>query len=1780
MVDVLSPLSARPPTPPRTASRTLSEKDRTEQSPVIVQTPIESPFPPNGSTGAPSSRQSKRVNFSPWPKYIKPPTFTNAKSKVLLPSNECKPARSILKATNSPGPLSLSEVTSYTPETFAMLLESVTQQLAGDKISSRSDAYMQFFNALRAYEKVPTEEEIVRKLGLITQFIQRDISRDLSKGGPLETNVVIQALKLSVVFVWHPQISPHLPEDFKLFLVDHAVSCLENGRLPKSVLIHYLSVLSQQKYQPRIMTNARISRILAMLNSLTDKVKGNGIVSQRLLIYERIFELNKSAFVSQPALWMNHILSGLLHHVKDVRLKALDVGFNAYMSAGATSTLSKTLRDIFDQPLDQNKRKLASEICERMTRMMASPETGEHVPQIWGVLTLLLRNKRFNIDQWPHFKEWVLVLQKCFNCSDPEIKSRAITNWNRFVLVVNISETTSRSLLRMLSKPILSQFERKKIDKQNTQPSGLVVSSYHNLLYYAFRPDASFHQLDIVWEEYIALPSEKTFSVVSSLSDRAAHAISNMLWSSQPLKAWSENRVNELKKIVAEELPPLDCKWVRSRIAIVLKVFESLLKSSVWETELRTSHIAVAWTNLIQALAFAASKEITPSPESMQAVAHVLAFLQRIWKAMPLSLNAFEMESDDKYFDRFAFLSTTMVNALGNIPVTEKLLLKTAESAYPNVSTSTNRHSTASNHPDSPILHLLRLISDVPGLPTPTIAYSRLIDEVVGAACHGKVSRGPQLDILRQCVEMVETGHGFDSSVAGFAETVWKSTANLCADCLSSFPTESARERDGLLFRDYDNVIKILTAGLSFADGSSFWDRLLGTFLSVLRTEKGEPAVSAIALAPLAAATNLLKVHETYSPTSSIIKHCLTVPFHYWDRNMMNQQKGEFSEPPFPTEIVGLVHWILKESYDNFTNSRGTGLAEFTESVVSFLASGSIIFRCMLLEKLQEPLGYYLRDVAGHFKVEGGCERRMLIACQELSAAILNILGALPRNDATLQRFERTFCSGLRASEYTRAEQFLAFWDSAFECQLNPGCPIHLHIAVQDVKTRVSYVRRGGLPVGNLNGIPRIFPNQSTAIASKDVPAKSRIAFILDAPPGNPVSALTDPFTATKVAVPQETRPTEQTLPGVAPASNTTNNESPALPVSDTERAAQHSQVFSMIDNLRSSSPIGNTPRALGFMTPPHLRNLRNEEPGTETPKTPTIPAVSADNEDTFLGSSPTPAIRGRTSSVASAVPPSFSAVNNDAMEVDPPSSPPELDRQTPDSHQPSPVKISVVKASGGKGKKRNRARRSRRSQLSQVSNKENADTSASQNEQSEQSEVNTETMPERGLRTRLRSSTDKNFTRVEDTAPQDAEEPPKTLSLGSNHEPADQAVSAPEIKVTDERDEHTEKQQSEQPDAAADSSDDTDTQATSQLEYDLVSAVDLSSDAPHSEVPDSVDPAPVTRKRKRDEEAETSTQSSKERRRSSRLSSSAAPTVEIEDSQPARSKKQKVVTVTQEAQSSPAVTAAETHEDESAGRGGKSPKPENKAKKEKGNGKVSETQESSQKRRSGRISGVPAPDIPEESPVSKKSPLPKKSPRPSSARKSRKQRERERRAERRKSQLSKAASEKEEDTAREIPDGEPEESLEPSATDNSPEGLPETQSSQPGLHSIKEPGVPEEPEDVHMAEAHGPKPTTTPAEPETTNSAEKAQPSSAEQPSALPEPEHEPVPEPEQEEPTPQPAHGIPITTSLRTLLDQVKLASLDRDTIREMDNLLFDLRVEMHEAMRRHGETTASQE
>ncbi|KAL5050800.1 hypothetical protein BDW71DRAFT_173222 [Aspergillus fruticulosus] len=1764
MVDVLGPLSARPPTPPKTASRMLSEKDRTEDSPVPVQTPNESPFLQNDSTstGAPSSRQSKRVNFSPWPKFIKPPSFANPKSKALLPSNDLKPARSILKATNSPGPVNSTAAITYTPESFAMLLESVTQQLAGESTSSKIDAYMQFFGALRAYEKLPTEEEIVRKLNLIAEFIQRDISRDLTKGDPLDTNLVIQALKLSVVLVWHPQISPQLPDDFKLFLIEHSVVCLENGNLPKSVMTHYLTVLSTQKFPARIITAARMTRILEMLHGLTDRVKGNSVISQRLMIYERLFDLSKPTFLALPTLWMDHLISGLLHQIKNVRLNALELGFNAYMASGSNSTLSKTLRDIFDRPI-ANNRKLVSEVSERMSRMMANPETGEHVPQVWGVITLLLRSKRFNIDQWQHFKEWVLVLQKCFNCSDPEIKSKAIGNWNRFVLVANISDTTSRSLLRMLSKPILSQFERKKHDKTGSQPSQLVVASYYNLLYYAFRPDASHQQLDKAWEEYILSPSSNIFSFVPSLSDRLAHALSNMLWSSHPLKAWSDNRVNEPKRIVPEELPPLDCKWVRSRILDVLKVFEAILKSSIWGPEMEKSNIAAAWLSLSHALAFAASKEITPSPESMQTVAHALGFLQLLWNGGPSSLNAVDGNSMDNFFERFRFLSTTMIIALGSISFTEKLLLKTADSYQ--AATPTNRHSKANNNPDSPILHLLRLLSDVSGISEPTAAYSRLIRDIVEAACHGKVSRGSRLDVLRQCADLYPDGNGFHG-VDNFAQIVWTSAAQLSADCLCSFATESARERDGSVARDYDNTIKILSTGLKFPDSFLIWDQLLGALIRVLRDEKGDFAIATTVLEPLAGLMMNLDVRTAYSPASSIIHHCLSISFCEYEKGVNDK-----STPPFPTTLVGLAHRILSGSYELLVPSHSNGAAIFIETLVSLLGSGTFMFRSVLLDQLQYPLGLFLKDESRKLTAESGADSRILTECHELASAVLNILQVLPRYASTSHKFEQILCSGLGSSHISTASRFGEFWKSSFGSQQSLTYPASISQALRDSEARVGgrtrlssadtvQVSQSKVEAGDCQGSLKSngLATESSKIAAEDASIKSRIAFILDAPTESPCSTrFESPVTGSALGAPALQQTTglslQQALDQEA-RSDTANEDMTSTGKEDTSR---HKEMFSMIDNLRSSSPPTTTPRELGFMTPPHIRNLRNEESGSETPQTPTIPAAPADNEDGFLGSSPTPAIRGRTSSVASAIPPSFPA--GDSMDIDPPSSPPELDSQGMDSRHTSPSKSTKDK--NAKNKKKNKPRRSK------TPSKRNSGAVPSKAEPTEQSN---EDGIERSMKSRLRSATDKPSAKNEDDGAQHSHGVQGAIQTACN-DSVQNPVAAPEPKP-----ENVSEPQRDQTDPAVDSaSEDTDTQATSQLEHDLVYAVDLSSDNADREAAAYVEKAAGTRKRKREGETWTAP-AKKERRRSSRIST-ATPAAEAEETQ-AAFKKQKLAATPQETASSPANPAAKKRKHEAVEATAETPKKE-QAKTDKEAAKEPGSQ-GSQKRRSHRISGVPAPDIPEVTPA------PKKSPRPVGSQKQKQnKKQKNRKSERRHSQRA-GAPQDEITTEGESSMERPVEQSQPATTDNDSEQQPQSanaaQVEQPGLQHSQQAESSKEPKDIQMAElgATQPEPAAvaetegeTASKPQT--EIEKPAPSELTQP-------YQPLSTPDQpmSERAAQPNQDDQISASLRSLIHQVKLSSLDRNTVKEMDELLFDLRVEMHEALRRHRDrdTTAA--
>ncbi|PYI03750.1 telomere length regulator protein [Aspergillus sclerotiicarbonarius CBS 121057] len=1755
MVEVLGPLSARPPTPPRTSSRMLSEIDRTEDSPVVVHTPRDSPFSVNGSTGAPSSRQSKRVNFSPWTRYIKPPSFANsaAKSKSdlksLPPSNECKPTKSILKPSTSHSPVNSPSTGPHTAVPFAMLLESILQQLAGEAISSRLDAYMQFFGAIRAYDNLPGDQNIVARLGLITQFIQRDVSRDLS--GPLHTNLVIQALKLAVALVWHTEISARLPDDFKVFLVDHSITCLQDAKMPKSVVTHYLSVLSTQNFNAKIMTNARVIRILTVLHELTNRVTGSAIVSQRLAIYLRVLNQSKSVFVSNAALWMDHLISGLLHHVKDIRIKAISVGFQTSIACGPNPTLSKCVREIFGRPLDEG-RKLVTEICERMTRMMAIADCGVHVPQIWSVIILLLRSKKFNVDQWEHFKEWVLVLQKCFNCSDSAIKAQAIVGWNRFVFVVGPSDTTSPSLLRMLSKPIVSQFDRKKQDKQ---PSQLALCSYYNLLYYAFRPSASFQHLDVVWEEYVASPASSIFSSVPSLSDRLAHVLSNMLWSPQA-KMWVENKVNESNKLDPEELPSIDSKWIRSRITSVLSVFEEIFRSSVWTADIERSNIAAAWLNLSRALSYASSKEITPTPESMQAVAHVLGLLQRLWNAGPASLNAaVEDSSTEAFYDRFSFLSTSMIYSLGSARFTEKLLLKTADETFQAATTPTHRHPRANASLDSPVLHFLRFISELPGNPKPTPSYLRLVNRVLEATCSDKLSRSSRLEILRQCSDIHLSDTASPIGQDSLAETVWKSAARSSESSLSSFPMETARGRDGSVCRDYENIVSILSAGLKFSDVFEVWNPLVESLIRVVRTEKGDQSIATMAVEPLAESIMNQGARNTYLPSASLLRLSLSIPYCHEPAGSNTQGLA------FPHNLIDLVNKTLLESYEGFDPVETSGVADFIESLTSLLGSGVSTFRAAILARLQQPLARYVKDEERKLNVESGVESRILTACRALSSAVLNILQASqPHDSQCIQRFEPIICAGLESTHASVTKRFLDFWNSSFRLQESLSCPETVSCALQNLEDHIKLQQQGDHSQSSQSGVqPSRSDVQEAKMGSIDTAAKSRIAFILDNPyesglKSSPVTGGPERRAMPSSPERHEPQPPRQ----VPPAGNESDpvaamSHSISLPAGSGD-PRKRSELFSIIESLRSSSPPTNTPRELGFMTPPHLRDLRNTDADAATPQTPTLPPVSADNEYGFLGSSPTPGTRGRTQLGEPEIPQSLStpAAEDSAMENDLHSSPPKLKSLSPGPRSNTGRLDTPGSENTPMGKSKKARRRSRR-----AFNKKKA---FNQSKQPDPAEKGTTGGIEEPLTKRLRSSMGKTPENKErSTDDKQAEDQSKKDSHDSEHSlgptdsgSAEEHASKPALQesLRAELPKDNWKSQVEDSDCIADScSDDMETQVASQLEQDLELAVDL--DDTTASVERTVDSHQgLPKKRKREADA---TPSGKERRRSSRLTK----TPSVADAEGSRTPRFRRLIASQDAESSPAPKRRK--HDAKSDTTDTSKFADQAASPDGAKSKVQETQDNSQKRRSSRLSGQAAPAIPEDGS------LPTKSPRPSRSRKQGKDKKDSIQEEPQFREERDSPHETAEDVAEHpVKDEQPEATVQSEAAQEVSESSSSLQHTTEVDQPMDEPVPETQPtaleNDIPMTDALAePSPEKKAASRERSPEKKKRKTRGVSRPTQTENRQQAVITEAE-------------IASSLRKVLGDVKLAKLNRDSLKEIDDLLFDIRVETHEALRRN--------
>ncbi|EER45492.1 telomere length regulator protein [Histoplasma capsulatum H143] len=911
---------------------------------------------------------------------------------------------------------------------------------------------------------IPDEGALADQVETFSQYIRRDICEVSGIYQPLDIKLVRQALKLLAMFIYEPNFSSRLPDDLEDFVIDHAIASLQNPNVPKTVAIEYMRVLSMQKCSPKVMTSNRVTLLLSVLKDITNRVEGKAVLAHRLAIYRELLLLPQSTMASHADLWMDHLITALLHNLKDIRTRAIKVGKLAAMAMGPNTTVSVALREVLDVTLE-NGSLFVAELCDRLSAMISSPDSGSQVPQIWSVIILLLRTKRWSIDNWPHLKDWLLVIQRCFNCSDIMTKSQALMAWDLFVYALSPNESTSTDITKILFRPILSQIERKKSDKQ-----GILVNqaftSYHRLLYYAFRPSASHSRLAFFWTIYIGNPFSGNLNSDPTNNERLCRILSYLLWNQQP-KIWEEDKIGIIKgtTLEPEDLPRLDCRWIRSRLPIILPVFKSLFKSSAWnDDDIAKSGIGLSWTNLSKALSDAGSNEITPSSESMQAIASILGTLQRVWRTAPLSLNANGDTRNDTFYKRFQFLLTTVVSSTGPTIFTDKLFAQISQDRFQTATTPAHNRQSVDNNVKSPLLHLLHLITFSP-LPSSTIspAYFQLLHVIIEMGVQGKTSRYAKLEVLRQFADLLleQSGNVSDVNLECLSNChhVWQSIAKLAKGYLLAFPMRTEiMKRDGSAPNDYENVITILVAGSRLESSFSEWSLLLDSFSSVVRAEKGEASLTGI----------LETLSETISsqPLAAVAGNCAALldllEFTSVQEQPPSPTHPSINKSPFAyrqiqhhsgNKLIELTGKVLKEIYVELAGTDHSRIVRFLASTTKLIDRCPSSFGPILLSELQDSLGLWITDRDGVLTSRPDVGNNISASARELILSTTKLLQkSAESKDTLLQKLSTLVTSGLESRHKFTANQFIKLWNNSFGSRTTLEYPENVEKALRRLK--------------------------------------------------------------------------------------------------------------------------------------------------------------------------------------------------------------------------------------------------------------------------------------------------------------------------------------------------------------------------------------------------------------------------------------------------------------------------------------------------------------------------------------------------------------------------------------------------------------------------------------------------------------------------------------------------------------------------------------------------------
>ena len=991
MVDVsralaLATLPKRPPTPPK---ETGIGKVVEEANEIIAHLTIQSLSTPDDSPSSSadyfvksSNRILKRVDFSPWTEYHKFPNTLNKgltldqAIRVLPPSKECKSSRSILKpydrAAQSDGADGLS---TFDRKSLPRMLDDIVRELASASRGSRLDGYMTLNGCLKAYDDVPDPNTIAEKMTLLTQFIRRDLCAELAISGMTDTQLVGQAVKLLTIFLWTPALEEHLSDDFRSFIADKSVAMVENPSTTKALVNYYMQLLATQNFRSKIMSSERVERLLASLDQITNHIKGNSVVVQRLMIFQRLLAQAKSSMITRAPDWIDHLFSGMLSTIKEIRLRAISFGIEASLQLGTTPSVSRAVSEIFNRQSPEGT-KFIELLLNRLSAMIStgSKDDGIHVPQIWSVAILFLRSRRRQLEQWEHMKKWLWIIQKCFNSNDEKVKFQANIAWSRLIFAVGPDTMTGHSMIRMLRQPIVAQLDRRVSDKHSKMAKQIARTTYCTLLYYAFRPSATVTQLDFFWEEYVVQILPRILANGRTDIDFACQILVALLGSLQP-QPWTDKRGDYDGPIKPEDLPRLDPRWIRSKSACILAVFETIWPVADWlPVNDAESWIVQAWQSFTRALADAGGKEVKTSMECMTAIAHILCSIKRYWELQKKSSPLADRLGQTVGLNQVMALINQAVNSLGAIPFNEKRLLQSQDS-FEAAETPSNRLTKSYGTLTSPIVHLLSMLTTLMPGKDGNQTLRDAMNDLVRIGLRSATSRRSSLKFLGNAVHILTTQA---SGLSPAQIILWESVMEPLLESLDlPHSKDHASNSPHYAGQDYKEIVKILEVGITqgYIAISPSVAASIERIISQIRREVGIGAVTLAITEPLA----YILCQEKSGPHDSV--HLLyatavarSIVWPESRREMDYAQRllwgasatapKSLSFNPFD-QLYSMIDRMLVLTYQGISKLCQDDIILFLEVVISFITSCPLSHLGILLKRIQQGLGIWIEDADG-----------------------------------------------------------------------------------------------------------------------------------------------------------------------------------------------------------------------------------------------------------------------------------------------------------------------------------------------------------------------------------------------------------------------------------------------------------------------------------------------------------------------------------------------------------------------------------------------------------------------------------------------------------------------------------------------------------------------------------------------------------------------------------------------------------------------------------------------